>query len=187
MACLASLSNINAGCSPKRMGGVRAIILFLRSSTSSAAVSENADYAIATNGAANVGKRLPFKGSFQSVAQQDENTGQTYYRDELAGSILNSVTAEPGVLAQLGSAGPDDLVIGVERWDRSVYIMGYGFKDPAGEEMIATPVFYNGGQIGTGAEKSDSKGMQVTFVSVHPQPAAIADIAATEISNPSTD
>ena len=188
MPCLASTAVIAAGCAGPRMGGVSAIYLFLRSATSNASVSDNIDFGIATNAAPGAGKRIPFKGSFQTVPQVDESTGQVYYRDELTGSIENDISIEPQVLAKLGSAGPDDLVIGVERRGGKLYILGYGFKDPDGDVLIPTSVFFNGGPgITTGTEKGDDNGMGVSFVSVHPQPAALAEISPSEISNPSTD
>lgn len=167
------------------MGGVRAIIVALRSDiTVGPAGAAQITLAIA----AGEGLRLPFRGSFQSVAQVDESTGQKYFRDELAGFIPATNIDEAKDLHFFASAGPDDIVILVETWNGTYYAIGYGWRDAGRSEVIATSVFFNGGQLFTGTEKSDGNGWAVNLVSVHPFPAALCyEPDPEEISNPSTD
>ena len=183
MACLANLNNFAASCSYFGKGGVRAIILALRSSVTD--VVKDGRTIVPSFSSS---KRLPFKGSFQSVAQVDENTGQQHFRDELAGFIQESHGDSGTNLEAFAAAGPDDLVILVETWNGQYFILGYAWKDAAMTEIISAPLFFNGGQLFTGTEVSDGNGWNVNLVSVHPLPAArsYAD-EDTNVSNPSTD
>lgn len=170
------------------MGGVRAIYAIERRYIGAADLEEfwcilvDCSYAV----------RIPCRGSFESVAQVDENTGSTYYLDTLSvtpvpGRQDNSVYA--GILqAQLASMGPDDLVIIVEMWGGDLFVMGYGFADN-NYTINSYPVFFGGGQYVSGTEKTDANGQSFTLTSVHPLMAANALFEDPEgaVDNPSTD
>ena len=182
MPCLSSLSNIAASCAGPRMGGVRAIYVGLRASNP-APYADGGLISFATF----TGERIPIKGSFQSVAQVDETTEQKHFRDELAGFFVSNEESGVDALHDLSSISPDDLIILVETWQDTFYLLGYAWKDAAKTRIISAPVFFNGGQLMTGAEKSDQNGWNVTLVSVHPFPAAMSDVADFSAVTPSTD
>lgn len=186
MACLANLNSFETGCPGLRKGGVRAIIVALRSSVTSV-YNDNPDIGISL--AAASAKRLPFRGSFQSVAQVDESTGVQYFRDELAGFVVSNNETGESNLNGFSAAAPEDLVILVETWSGTTYALGYGWKDANKSAIISTPIYFNGGQLFTGTEKADGNGWNVNLVSVHPVLAAAGyiDNADTAITNPSTD
>lgn len=169
------------------MGGVRAIYAIQRSFVGAVNLDEFWTILVDCSNAV----RIPCRGSFESVAQVDENTGSTYYLDTL------SVTPEPGrqdnsvaagiLQAQLASMGPDDLVIIVEMWGNNLFLMGYGFADKD-HTINSYPVFFGGGQYVSGTEKTDANGQSFTLTSVHPLMAANASFEDPNIvNNPSTD
>lgn len=164
------------------MGGVRAIYVGLRASNPTPYADGNLlTFSTFT------GNRVPIKGSFQSVAQVDESTDQKYFRDELAGFFTSPEENGANALHDLSSISAEDLVILVETWQDTFYLLGYAWKDAAKTAVIPAPVFFNGGQLMTGTEKSDQNGWNVNLVSVHPFPAAMADVADFSAITPSTD
>lgn len=170
------------------MGGVRAIYAIQRRYVGTVGWDESWFMLFDCQGAV----RIPCRGSFESVAQVDENTGSTYYLDTLSvtpepGRQENSVSA--GILqAELASMGPDDLVIVVEMWGEDRFVMGYGFADKD-HTINSYPVFFGGGQYVSGTEKTDANGQSFTLTSVHPLMAANGwfDNPEDAVVNPSND
>ncbi len=173
------------------MGGVRNIYLIQRAGLDVPYIDDSW-YLVAEVLGGIKWNKIPVRGSFESVAQVDETTGATYYLDTL------SVIPSPGIQdnsfqagslqAELASMGPDDLVVCVEMWDNTRFVMGFGFTDAAGSKFADFPVFFGGGQYASGTEKTDANGQSIVLTSVHPFMAAgffLPD--ASEVNNPSTD
>ena len=166
MSCINQISTFGAHCLPK-MGGLRGIMIVLRSyagiylDTSWAVADDNTSWSY-----------IPGRGSFQSVAQVDENTGASYYRDELqfAPSRTDEETAAEA-LAMLQAAGPDDLYVIAVFNDGRQYIMGTCLRSFYDNTLYEVPVFFSGGQIVSGTEPGDANGESFTLTSVHPFPA----------------
>lgn len=187
MACISSLL-FSTACMHASMGGVRAIYLALRSDIVTAVPDTDYPRDIKiTAGTAKL-QRYPVRGSFQSVAQVDEQTGQSYYQDELAVQLSSFAEfVEPQkVLEILQAAGPDEIVAIVELWNGKKFVMGYGRINAATSDIVDTPVFFSAGQIVSGTERGDQNGMNFTLTSAHPLPACNAVIVAG-VNNNSTD
>lgn len=172
------------------MGGVRAIYVALRSR-----VPDNwffDGYPLANEDIpAGTFKRIAGRGSFQTVAQVNEDTGQVYYRDELNFTPSNSEDDANtyGVLSRLSASAPDDFIVIVEPWSGSSRILGKCLVgiEALTENLADAPVFFSGGQDVTGTEHTDANGQSFVLSSVHPFPALLAYLAAEAVSNPSTD
>ena len=196
MSCISQI-DFSAQCPRYGMGGVRAIWIGFKSAQTGVFYVD--DGWCITNDTPVGFIRIPGSGSFQSVAQVDETTGLTYYRDELSftpakGNPINNTQQ----LAELQAADPDDLLILVETWtgygsgdgygDGNGYIMGKASNAPIFSDaanIMDVPVFFGGGQVVTGQARSDFNGQQFTLTSVHPLPALGAYLG--ELSTPSTD
>ena len=173
------------------MGGVRNIYLIPRAGLDVPYIDDSW-YLVAEVISGSKWMKLPVRGSFESVAQVDETTGATYYLDTLSvipspGVQDNSYQAG-GLQAELASMGPDDLVVLVEMWDDTCFVMGYGFTNAVGSAFADFPVFFGGGQYASGTEKTDANGQSFVLTSVHPFMAAGFSLPdASKVNNPSTD
>lgn len=196
MSCISQI-DFSSACPRYGMGGVRAIWIGFKSAQTDAFYVDDGWSITNDNPVGFV--RIPGSGSFQSVAQVDETTGLTYYRDELSFTpAKGSPITNTKQLAELQAADPDDLLILVETWagygsgsgdgTGCGYIMGRAsnvplFSDAA--NLMDAPVFFGGGQVVTGQARSDFNGQQFTLTSVHPFPALSAYLG--DLSTPSTD
>lgn len=173
------------------MGGVRAIYVALRSNVPDAWYFDEATSITNDDIPDGTFTRIAGRGSFQSVAQVNEDTGQVYYRDELnftpsnSDDYLNVYYA----LIPLSASAPDDLIVIVEPWSGSGWILGKCiFNTPVETNNLAdAPVFFSGGQDVTGTEHTDANGISFVLTSVHPLPALYAFLPVTAVSIPSTD
>lgn len=173
------------------MGGVRNIYLIPRAGLDVPVIDDSWFLSVALLGEITWIK-IPVRGSFESVAQVDETTGATYYLDTLSAipnpGIQDNSYQAGSLQAELASMGPDDLVVCVEMWDNTCFVMGFGFTDAAGAGFADFPVFFGGGQYASGTEKTDANGQSFVLTSVHPFMAAgflLPD--SSEVNNPSTD
>lgn len=174
------------------MGGVRNIYLIPRAGLDVPYIDDTWFLAAALLGGPITWIKIPVRGSFESVAQVDETTGATYYLDTLSvipnPGIQDSSYQAGSLQAELASMGPDDLVVLVEMWDNTRFVMGFGFTDAAGTKIADFPVFFGGGQYASGTEKTDANGQSFVLTSVHPFMAAgFTEPNASEVTTPSTD
>lgn len=172
------------------MGGVRAIYVGLRSQVGS--FSSDDTWSVVPDDSGGNFKRIAGRGSFQTVAQVDETTGLTYWRDELQFTPAEDDGGDLTFLSVISAAAPDDLIVIVEPWNESSNfssgkIMGIAATNAGGNEIAPFPVFFSGGQYVTGTERTDANGQSFTLTSVHPFPALSTYLGASDASNPSTD
>lgn len=180
MPCSVSVFSL-AGACPPRVGGIRSIIWGGKSGIISAAVNlsgaPEGDYYIELESNDHIAHRIMGRGSFQTVAQVNEDTGQVYYRDEL---IFQPDAADQHDLLlfvdTMSRNGDDGMFVIVEPNSGMPWMMGYGLSADAQSASPAEsyPVFLTAAPVGTGTELGDLNGGSVTLASVHPRPAAFA-------------
>ena len=186
MGCLSDFS-FHKKCYP-RMGGVRAIYVALRSDVADDWYIDGDTTLANDNITGRTFQRIAGRGSFQTVAQVNEDTGQVYYRDELNFTPSNSDDDAniSSVLSQLSVSAPDELIVIVEPWSGKGWILGKCIVD-MNLNLADAPVFFSGGQYVTGTEHTDANGLSFVLSSVHPFPALNAYLYVEAVDNPSTD
>ena len=128
-------------------------------------------------------KVIAGRGSFQTVAQVNEDTGQVYYRDELSFSPSTAIMEDVLMLLKYISRAQDgEMKVVVELNNDTHFVMGYGLDNE--DNLSEFPVWLSGGNYQSGTEKSDLIGATINLASVHPQPALAANFDGVQFTNP---
>lgn len=185
MACLSHFALDAPNCGAK-MGGIRALLWSRDAGMTDVNLTPGSDYSGEIDGNF---YRIPGRGSFQSVAQVNEDESGIYYRDEFN---FNPDGYEAGadplayLMAAFSEMGDDDVTVLAEDWNGKYHVLGFGLASLALGTTARYPVWMSTGQEGTGTEHTDRTGWALTLASQHPLPALVSSQSFTVI-NPSND
>jgi len=187
MSCLSNTFIIDApNCGPK-MGGIRALLWGAGITCQGIDITPGSDYQ--ASGFSGTFQRIPVRGSFQCVAQVNEDEGTVFYRSEFAFSPSGYHSGDPAIaylLAAFSEMGDEDITVLAEDWNGVCHVMGWGLPRLSGT-VKRFPLWLATGQDATGTEHADRTGFDLTLASQHPLPALRIMIENVTIANPSND